>query len=342
MNFLPGIIRTMNTNRDASIRTRALKARALTVDAENIRKRAAAANTNASIQNDFDVGNLLPCCTEPIPTGPEHDTILFTTVGTTTWRAPANVSSISLLVVGGGGGGGAAYPLQSSTDGINANPNRGGPGGGGGAGGRAVKLTTYSVTPGQTYTIVVGGGGAGGTATLTSETNASAGSDSSFDTVIGYGGGRGYGSRQFRNCAEPPYQGLNYCGSFRGGPNSDIGLPNTPPGGGNGGTYNGSPDYVISGGGGGGSTEKGDDGNYGLTGNEIGAGGGQGGDGLSDAITGTTVEYGKGGKGGNAGANDIGSASPENIGRGGDGAGAGANTANNGRAGGSGIVIISW
>ena len=331
----------MNTNRDASIRTRALKARVLTVDATNIRNRTAAGNTDASIQNDIDIGNLLPCCDVSEP-GPEHDTILFTTVGETTWTAPSNVSSISLLVVGGGGGGGGAHPLSVSGDGVNANSSRGGPGAGGGAGGRAIKYATYSVTPGQTYTIVVGGGGAAGTATLSTDADATAGGDSSFDTVIGYGGGRGYGSRQFRSCGVAPYQGLNYCGSFRGGPSSDVGLPNTPPGGGNGGTYNGSPDYVISGGGGGGSTAKGVDGGYGLTGNQTGTGGGQGGSGLSDAISGTTVQYGKGGKGGDAGSNDIGSVTPENVGRGGDGAGAGANTANNGRPGGSGIVIIKW
>ena len=332
----------MQANRDASIHTRALKARVLTVDAGNTQARSTSVtNNSASLHNDVVIGNLLPCCdtTEP---GPEHDTILFTTVGETTWTAPSNVSSISLLVVGGGGGGGAAHPLSSGGDGINANPSRGGPGAGGGAGGRAIKHATYSVTPGQTYTIVVGSGGAGGTATLTADTDALGGADSSFDTVIAYGGGRGYGSRQFRICNEPPYQGLNYCGSFRGGPSSDAGLPNTPPGGGNGGTYNGSPDYVISGGGGGGSTAKGVDGDYGLIGNQTGTGGGQGGAGLSDAISGTTVQYGKGGKGGNAGANDIGSATPDNIGRGGDGAGAGPNTANNGRAGGSGIVIIKW
>jgi hypothetical protein len=330
----------MNTNRDASAHTRSLKARALAVDAGNGQKRVAATNNDASVHHDLSLGKLLPCCVvspPPVLSG----LVQFTTVGTTEWTAPSNVSSISLLVVGGGGGGGAAHPLRNA-EGINANPARGGPGGGGGAGGRATKYATYSVTPGQTYTIVVGAGGAGGTATLSADTDAAAGTNSSFDTAIAYGGGRGYRSREFRACNVPPYQDLNYCGSFRGGPSSDVGLPNTPPGGGNGGTYNGSPDYVISGGGGGGSVGKGVDGGYGLTGNTTGAGGGAGGAGLSDAISGTSVEYGKGGKGGNAGANDIGSPTPENIGRGGDGAGAGANTANAGRAGGSGIVIIKW
>lgn len=333
----------MYTNRDASARTRMLKARALAVDAGNTQKRVAATNSDASVGHDIDVGNLLSCCdtSEPAPPPVLSGLVQFTTVGSTIWTAPSNVSSISVLVVGGGGGGGAAHPLANG-EGSNGNPSRGGPGAGGGAGGRAIKLTTYSVIPGQTYTIVVGGGGAGGTATISADTDATAGANSSFDTVIGYGGGRGYGSRQFRICNQPPYQGLSYCGSFRGGPNSDVGLPNTPPGGGNGGTYNGSPDYVISGGGGGGSVGNGGMGAYGLIGNQTGTGGGQGGAGLSDAIAGTTIEYGKGGKGGNAGANDIGSATPENVGRGGDGAGAGPSTANNGRAGGSGIVVIKW
>jgi hypothetical protein len=54
------------------------------------------------------------------------------------------------------------------------------------------------------------------------------------------------------------------------------------------------------------------------------------------------VEYGKGGNGGDAGVNDIGLVTPDNVGRGGDGAGAGPNTANNGRPGGSGLVVIKW
>jgi hypothetical protein len=97
----------------------------------------------------------------------------FTTPGTYTWTAPTGVGLVSVVAVGGGGGGG--YQWSS---------------GGGGGGGLGWK-NNITVTPGQTYTVVVGVGG-------TSNTNAtSAGSEGgnsyfiSLATVAGYGGGRG-------------------------------------------------------------------------------------------------------------------------------------------------------
>ena len=61
-----------------------------------------------------------------------------TAVGTTTWTAPTNVSTVTYLVVAGGGGG-AGW-------------------GGGGAGG--YRTGNLSVTAGNDYTITVGDGGA--------------------------------------------------------------------------------------------------------------------------------------------------------------------------------------
>lgn len=255
------------------------------------------------------------------------------------WIAPAGVTTINVLVVGGGGGGGASYALTSG-EGGNGDPARGGPSGGGGAGGQVVTNTTYTVVPGTTYTVTIGNGGAGATATLTSETSASQGGNSVFDTITAYGGGRGYSSRQFRPGNAPPYQGRPEAGAYRGGPTSDVGItPGNPPGGGNGGTYNGVGGYLLGGGGGGGAGTAGTNGNYGPS----NADGGQG---INNTISGSSVSYGIGGKGGSAGgiegANDSGAASPANIGRGGDGVGAGPNGFVNGQNGGSGIVIIKY
>ncbi len=83
----------------------------------------------------------------------------FTSVGTTSWVAPAGVTSVQYLVVGGGGGGNW---------------------GGGGAGG--FRTGTLSVTPGNSYTVTVGAGGAGG---------GSNGSNSVFSSITSIGGGAG-------------------------------------------------------------------------------------------------------------------------------------------------------
>jgi uncharacterized repeat protein (TIGR02543 family) len=100
--------------------------------------------------------------------------IEFKNVGTTTWRAPASISSIEVMVVAGGGSGGG----RDWT-------------GGGGAGG-VITNTSYSVTPTTDYTVVVGGGGSG---TVASSATGNPGSDSSFDGKLakGGGGGAGYG-----------------------------------------------------------------------------------------------------------------------------------------------------
>lgn len=99
----------------------------------------------------------------------------YTTPGSTTWTAPAGVTSATVEAWGGGGAGGGAT----------ANPAEGG----GGAGGQyAIKVIT--VTPGNSYTIVVGAGGTGSTG------NGTAGGDSTFNgtSVIAKGGAGGTGA----------------------------------------------------------------------------------------------------------------------------------------------------
>lgn len=87
----------------------------------------------------------------------------LTTVGSSTWVAPSNVTSVNAMIIAGGGGGGSGTWT----------------GGGGGAGG--VVFRTFSVTPGQSYSYTVGGGGGA----------ASTGGDSIFNGVTAKGGGAG-------------------------------------------------------------------------------------------------------------------------------------------------------
>lgn len=69
-----------------------------------------------------------------------------------TWTAPAGVTSVNCFVVGaGGGGGGSANATTNSNYNFAA---------GGGAGGQVIQSST-TVVPGTTYTVTVGAGGTG-------------------------------------------------------------------------------------------------------------------------------------------------------------------------------------
>ena len=134
----------------------------------------------------------------------------YTTAGTFTFVAPANVFSVGVTAFGGGGNGsvgtgsktyggmcGCVLISQSLTG-----------GGGGGSGGKGIK--SVPVTPGNSYTVVVGGsaqtsyfinsstvsgnngsngsqpsGGAGGTFVGTSGTNGNSGSSGASSSTIG-------------------------------------------------------------------------------------------------------------------------------------------------------------
>lgn len=96
----------------------------------------------------------------------------FSSVGSTTWTAPAGVNNIRLLMVGGAGGGG--------------NDRGNGPGGGGGSGG-IVYHPSASVTPGTTYNLVIGRGGLG--ANANNQSGGSGCTTTGFGAVAGSGGG---------------------------------------------------------------------------------------------------------------------------------------------------------
>ena len=160
----------------------------------------------------------------------------FKTVGTTTWTAPAGVTSVDYLVVGGGGGSGGTH------DG----------GGAGGGGGGMVFTGTKSVVPGTAYTITVGAGGAGGEGNplpLTRETNGESGTQSVFADITALGGGLGKRSRE----------------TGAGTPGTKAIHPGTATTGGYGGSFN-------QGGGGGGGDSA--DGGANPAGTSGGAGGG--------------------------------------------------------------------
>ncbi len=104
-------------------------------------------------------------------------TVPFTTPGTTSWTAPAGVTSATVQAWGGGGAGGGAT----------GNPAEGG----GGAGGQyAIKV--IAVTPGNSYAVVVGAGGTSSTG------DGGAGGDSTFNgtSVVAKGGAGGAGAAE--------------------------------------------------------------------------------------------------------------------------------------------------
>jgi len=174
----------------------------------------------------------------------------FTTAGSFSWVAPADVSSVAIVAVGRGGtGGGTAL----------ANCCNGYGGGGGGGGGLGYK-NNRAVTPGNSYTVVVGG------------------TDSYFcspSVVKGGGGGNGSVSTCAPNTASSGIAGT-YTGD--GGGNGGLGGVNGSTQGGapanNGGAGAGAAGYAGNGGNGGRAARGG-----GIT---AGAGGGGGGGGTNN------------------------------------------------------------
>jgi hypothetical protein len=232
-----------------------------------------------------------------------------------------SIKNIDVLLVAGGGGGG--YLI------------------GGGGGGGGLIWTSLTVTA-QGYPVVIGKGGDG--ATSASGTGW-VGSNSTFNSLVAYGGGGGGG---YNNAYTAPTTGGSGGGGSHGG-SGNLGATNGAAGisgqgyaGGNGTWESG---YNAGGGGGAGTN--------GWSGTSTT--GGTGGVGRVVDITGASVYYGGGGGGGgNAGK----SAGPGGLGGGGTGSvsangqdgansfggggGGGGQPSKLGGAGGSGIVIIRY
>ena len=156
----------------------------------------------------------------------------YTTSGTYNFVVPAGITSVSAVTVGAGGGG--AWAMFQA-----------GPGAGGGGGG--LSYGTFTVTPGETLTVVVGAGGAGG---HFSNGNGQPGGYSLIkrgSTILIQGGGGG---------GTVDYSAYNPSDAGMGGLGGSVLYGIEIDGGGNGGmggtitSYSGSP---PSGGGGGGA-----------------------------------------------------------------------------------------
>jgi hypothetical protein len=246
--------------------------------------------------------------------GVDYDVYTFTSGGSITFSSGGDVE---YLIVAGGGGGGAAG--ANSFESV----------GGGGAGGMLPNTGTpgtFAATA-SSYTIAVGTGGAGGTTTVQGGNGGNSSISGAGAPAVAIGGGAGGSQNAY-------FLGLS--GGSGGGQGGPVGaIPAGTAGQGNDGERAQDP-----GGGGGGAGQAG------------GANGqGRGGDGVTNAITGTAVSYAGGGSGtavwsgapnlvggvgggGESRGNATGQAGAANTGGGG---GAGAVT---GGAGGDGVVIL--
>lgn len=270
----------------------------------------------------------------------------YTTVGTYSWIAPANVTSVSVVAVGGGGGG--AGRRYTSLD--DASYYNGRAAGGGGLGYK----NNIAVVPGNAYTVVVGAGGFGGPAGTIDNTtsgNGTDGADSYFistSTVKGGGGIKGDNASDSDNGGTYTGDGGGNGGS--GGTGGNQNQPGT--GGGGAGGYSGAGGTGAtnavsatsgSGGAGGGGGRGGS--------TNAASGGGGGGVGLlgsgSNGSAGSNTAGANGGGGGSSGGNGSANSSlasgPGGLyGGGGGGAAGSSSTSAVGGAGGRGAVRIIW
>lgn len=253
---------------------------------------------NASVDPGLDSGNATV-------TRVGGDTILtYKTAGNSTFKAPAGVTNVRVMVIGGGGAGG--------TD--NA--------GGGGAGG-FIENSSFGVTPGAATTVTVGAGGTATPAPGSGKGGNGANSVFSSLTAIGGGGGGYHGGAAGNNGGS---------GGGVGGNSVANGGTGTAGQGNNGGNRTVATTEGRNGGGGGANA---------VGGNATTSAPGAGGAGKSSDITGTNTTY--AGGGGGAGRNDTGNTVPGAVGgSGGGGRGAGSNgvagagAANTGSGGGGG------
>lgn len=229
--------------------------------------------------------------------GSSSTTDTFTT--TSTWVAPAGVTSVIVEAWGAGGRGANGDGFES--------------GGGGGGGGAYSKKLSISVTPGNSYTVTVGVGGSTGTP---------AGGDSWFSTsgtVLAKGGAGG-------NSTAPGAGGASGSGigdtKYSGGTGGSVTSSAGSGGGGGAGTTAIGGNGSGSSGGAGGSTSGGTGGsgggfNSGFAGSTIGGGGGGGGQNGSGAngargevkITYTPSDAGSGGSSGSGQSGNSGTVS---------------------------------
>jgi hypothetical protein len=244
----------------------------------------------------------------------------FTTVGSNTFTVPAGVTKISAVLIAGGGAGGGGSAGGS------------GSGGQGGGGGGLRYINDFTVTPGQTLTVIVGAGGLGGTG------NGGNGGDSSITGIATAFGGTG-GASNYTGLVGAGGAGSGGSGGATGGSGGTATLTTGAGGGGaagysdNGGT--GGNGSVTNGGvagsggsaGGGGAPTASGSGGGGIgvlgqgTSGSLSNGAGSGGSGGSNGSTGNTTNGAAGGLygGGGGGADGGGPSGPYNGGNGAQG-----------------------
>lgn len=185
----------------------------------------------------------------------------YSTPGTYTWTVPPCVTSVTVQVWGGGGGGGGAASNQNQ-NGDEACSQ----GGGGGGGGFASR--TYTVIPGETYTVVVGAGGNGGAGGSSSAAanDGQSGGNSTFNGpataatgILTAFGGNGGGGAWSRNTSNGFTLHIGFDGSGGNGGNGINGTSFFTGGNGSSGRHSASC-YDVSGGGGGGAGSAGNGG----------------------------------------------------------------------------------
>lgn len=265
------------------------------------------------------------------PDGQEN---YITAAGTYSWLCPPGVTSVSVVCIGAGGAGGGGP--QNIGGGLYA---------GGGGGGCAYK-NNISVTPGQSYTVVVGA------ASINAKAGEPDGGNSYFintSTVKAQGGQSGSasglnGGYAAQCVGDGKYSGGNG-GAYTGGGYGGAGSSGTGGNGSNGNTSATGNGGGGAGGGGGTGNQRGVQGGGSPNGQHIGAGGGGGGSNTGSFAAG-------GGGGGNIGT--VTGNNPTNGGAafvnwyGGGGGlwgGGGGGTAPNGAVGlasGKGAVRIIW
>ena len=272
----------------------------------------------------------------------------WTTPGTYSWTCPDDVTSVCAVAIGGGGGGGGTATGANAAGGI------------GGTGGGLGWKNNISVTPGQSYTVVVGAGGAsnGGPGQ-----DGGDGQDSYFidATTVKGGGASGGKSGNYPN--NQTYSGGDYVGD--GGGDGGGAAASVYAGGSISSGGGGAGGYSGSGGRGGNSGTNASTGSGGAGGGGGGSYNGAGGGGGTwlegEGNSGGGYPFSNPGDGGYGGSNSHvrlstnsgdfqGNPGTTSTGRGGDGGkygggGGGDSTSNNGgngSQGGSGAVRIMW
>ena len=240
--------------------------------------------------------------------GPAASSYLFSTAGTHSWTAPAGLTSVAVVAVGAGAEAGAQA------------------GGGGGLGWK----NNISVTPGQSYTVVVGAGGQNranqhsyfiNTATVMGQ----GGNGATGGGYVGDGGGNGgdgQGSGTYADCGGGGAGG--YSGDGGDGKSGNTGQAGNGQGGGGGGSMANSGGYTIGGGG---------VGVYGQGTNGVGGLGN-----INPSNHPTTTSAGTGGSGGGNPISTYGHSNAGDYGGGGGGGGSGAGGGNSG----GGAVRLLW